>query len=245
MDKEQSKLYRKTQWRDCRERILQRDNYKCCRCGKTHSEVNLQVHHIYYDPSKKPWEYLDINLITLCKGCHAQEHGKIMPQSEWEYCGEEDLGDLVGECEACGNQIRYEHLIFHRNWGWLTVGCQCADRLTATNTASIVEKRRKEEAKKFKTFRDSSKWKHSGQGYHRTYKEYKISIWDNITSFRIDIWFYYHDRADVPQTKKLASNKKYKTLEDAKYAVYDAIISGELKSHIDKNYGHLYYKGPL
>lgn len=239
MNKGKNKLYRTSQWESFRERILQRDNYTCCRCGRSSPEVKLQVHHLHYYPPKKPWEYLDIDLITLCSGCHAQEHGKIMPQSGWEYCGEDDLGDVIGTCEACGNQIRYEHLIHHLNWGWLTVGCLCADRLTGNTEASETEKRRKEEAKKFKTFRDSLRWKHNGQRYYRSYKSYDISIWDNITSFRIDISFNYVNKEGFYRKERLPSHKKYPTLDDAKYSAFNAITSGVLETYIKKHYGAL------
>lgn len=242
MDNEQSKLYRNSQWKTCRERIMQRDNFKCCRCGRSYAEVELQVHHINYYPSKRPWEYPDVELITLCKGCHAQEHGKIMPQFGWEYCGESDLEDLIGVCELCGNQIRYEHLVHHPNWGWLNVGCLCADRLIGDNTASDIEKKRKAEADRFKTFRNSPRWKHKGNRYYRNFEDYTITIWDNKTSFRIDTQFIYLNTTGCKIKKSLRSYKKYQTLEEAKYQVYYAITSGALKKHIEKKYGYLYLR---
>lgn len=35
----------------------------------------LHVHHKYYEPGKKPWEYPDEALITLCESCHSDEEG--------------------------------------------------------------------------------------------------------------------------------------------------------------------------
>jgi 5-methylcytosine-specific restriction endonuclease McrA len=34
----------------------------------------LNVHHKYYVTGKKPWEYKDDALVTLCKHCHSQFH---------------------------------------------------------------------------------------------------------------------------------------------------------------------------
>lgn len=235
MDKEHNKLYRDMRWKECRKRILQRDNYTCCRCGKKQNESELHVHHLNYYSGKKPWDYLDVDLITLCKGCHAEEHGKIPPQSGWEYCGEDDLEDLIGICDVCGNPIRYEHHIYHPDWGYMVAGCVCADRLTGNCLASETEKKRRDEASKFRTFIQSPRWKHKGPGYFITYRGYQIAIWDNIRSFKTEVRFNYVDWRHCPNSGKV-TGKNYRTLEEAKYAIFHAIYSGELKEYIDKKY---------
>jgi hypothetical protein len=42
------------------------------------------------------------------------------------------LGALDGICERknCGTGIRYEHIIYHPNWGYKIVGSTCIDHLT-------------------------------------------------------------------------------------------------------------------
>jgi len=56
-------------WKERREEVLQRDNYKCQSCG---SKSNLHVHHII--PFYKFDDYEEANtlpnLITLCNSCH-------------------------------------------------------------------------------------------------------------------------------------------------------------------------------
>jgi hypothetical protein len=56
------------------------------------------------------------------------------PEMGWTYRGEvEDLGDLVGHCDACGreNQHRYRHPLEHPGAGLRAdVGRGCAERLT-------------------------------------------------------------------------------------------------------------------
>ena len=49
-------------------RILEKNNFTCCLCGT--KEKELHVHHTYYEPNKKPWEYDDVFLWCLCKKCH-------------------------------------------------------------------------------------------------------------------------------------------------------------------------------
>jgi len=68
--------------------ILERDNFQCTLCGCT--DKQLQVHHGYYDPWKRLWEYEDDTLYTLCEDCHknsqrllAEVHrhiGKVHPK---------------------------------------------------------------------------------------------------------------------------------------------------------------------
>lgn len=65
-------------WREKRQRILARDDYRCVICG---SGEELTVHHKQYHitPEGKkyvPWNYDDKYLITLCKHCHQSGHSK-------------------------------------------------------------------------------------------------------------------------------------------------------------------------
>lgn len=62
-------------WQKRRLEILNRDNFTCQICGCT--ENTLHVHHTIYIPGRKIWEYEDDQLITLCEGCHAEEHGDL------------------------------------------------------------------------------------------------------------------------------------------------------------------------
>lgn len=58
-------------WQKKRLEIMQRDNFTCQHCGCT--DKSLQVHHLWYSSLKKPWEYNDESLITLCEHCHELE----------------------------------------------------------------------------------------------------------------------------------------------------------------------------
>ena len=68
-----AELLRSPLWQKKRLEIMQRDNFTCCKCGCTYKE--LQVHHIKYIKGRKPWEYDNEDLVTLCSDCHNEEHG--------------------------------------------------------------------------------------------------------------------------------------------------------------------------
>lgn len=65
-----------TQWQYVRNRVLERDRWRCVKCR---SERNLQVHHKEYIAGKMAWEYHDSYLITLCDRCHKVAHNKGVP----------------------------------------------------------------------------------------------------------------------------------------------------------------------
>lgn len=66
---------KQVKWNEIRKLVLERDLFKCKRCGKNHHKNVLDIHHkIPYSISKD--NSLD-NLTTLCKSCHKKE--------EWKY----------------------------------------------------------------------------------------------------------------------------------------------------------------
>ena len=59
-------------WRRLRRTVLDRDNWRCVRCG---FPDRLEVHHI--KPLWKGGARFDAdNCETLCRGCHIAEHAK-------------------------------------------------------------------------------------------------------------------------------------------------------------------------
>jgi hypothetical protein len=60
-------------WQKRRLEIMQRDEWKCLRCGD--GKTTLNVHHLKYVYGRDPWEYQDDQLETLCENCHKKEHG--------------------------------------------------------------------------------------------------------------------------------------------------------------------------
>lgn len=128
----QTNLYTNAKWFEFSERVRLRDNDRCLKCHKGAPDVVLQVHHEIYIANKQPWEYALSACTTLCKGCHAREHGLVEPSSGWFLMSIDDLGDRIGDCEkeGCGTKIRYEHLTYHPEWGYKIVGSTCIEYLT-------------------------------------------------------------------------------------------------------------------
>ncbi len=230
MDKILVARYRKKEWKDFRKRILEKVGYVCCKCGMKKDEKELQLHHIQYIKGRMPWEYSENEVIILCKGCHLEEHGKIYPRSGWVYMGEDDLGDLSGTCEHCGHDIRYEHTVYHPEWGNLIVGCGCADKLTGTTDASEMQLYEE----KIEKFIQSTKWKR----YKNLYVfnklvspqnvEYKIKIWDNVTRFNIQVECKQIDF----YSKDFNAKNNYLTLNEAKRKIYEVIVNHELDNFL-------------
>lgn len=214
--------YKSKIWKEFRDDIIESDGYKCAVCGKNSFETILQVHHTQYIKGRKLWEYASEDCVTLCKGCHAMEHGKIKPNFGWEYIGDEDLGDLIGECENCGSNIRYVFHIYHEKWGALQVGTLCCDNLTDSQEASnLMESLRRFESRK-RNFINSIKWK-SLENLHSIKKNlFEIKIEEIEDYFNLTI-----------HNKK--SKKHYSTLESAKSSAFEVIENGKLVEYCLKN----------
>lgn len=71
MKKDYLSLLKDPRWQKKRLEIMQRDNFTCQHCGCR--DKTLHVHHLTYDKCKKPWEYNNSNLLTLCESCHKYE----------------------------------------------------------------------------------------------------------------------------------------------------------------------------
>lgn len=61
-------LLKDPRWQKMRLHILERDEWKCQRCSR--ADMTLHVHHKRYQWGKKPWEYDEASLLTLCEKCH-------------------------------------------------------------------------------------------------------------------------------------------------------------------------------
>lgn len=68
MNKDYLEALASPQWQKKRLEIMQRDNFTCQYCGC--KDKTLHIHHKVYKNGKKPWEYDDKYLITLCDKCH-------------------------------------------------------------------------------------------------------------------------------------------------------------------------------
>ena len=70
-----SDLLKDPRWQKKRLEIFKRDGWSCRLCGN--KDITLVTHHKVYLPSKKPWEYPNDLLITLCEDCHSTEPEQV------------------------------------------------------------------------------------------------------------------------------------------------------------------------
>ncbi len=163
----------------------------------------------------RKWDYPHDCCETLCKGCHAEEHGITLPRFGWEFIGHNDLGDVVGTCEYCGTSIRHVFLIQNENWVSLEVGTICCDHLTDTRVASdfVDSERRFNERRK--RFVSSSRWRKDPSGGLCIRKnKIKVEILRLDASFRI----YMNGRR--------GKNHILLQLLEAKMKAFDSIETG-------------------
>jgi 5-methylcytosine-specific restriction endonuclease McrA len=87
-------------WQIKKNHILLRDNHNCQNPNcKSKPYTSVQVHHLYYFPSKMPWEYTDDMLLTLCKPCHELELQRN--RAEWHMLQTlKSKGFLIGDLLA-------------------------------------------------------------------------------------------------------------------------------------------------
>lgn len=92
--------YLNIKWQKKRLEILNRDEFTCqeCMAGEDHG-VTLHVHHLWYAPNRKPWDYPDTALKTLCSECHTEAHYLL---SEGQA---RDLHQMFCQCGLTPQQI--------------------------------------------------------------------------------------------------------------------------------------------
>ena len=214
MDKVQQAAYRQPQWKEFSRRVIEANQCRCSQCHRHESEgITLQVHHTYYKPElfKYPWDYPLKAFEVLCKGCHAKEHGHIMPTEGWEYVEGwyEDMKEPCFPCEypGCSFELRHVHTIYHPKWGYLNVGCVHADILTGTKQASEVEKEEKRRHIRLESFLNPKKWQKYGNHYYQEFVHFPITITQENNVFQVSIF--------IPLVET------YTTLEDAQKAAFN------------------------
>jgi len=212
-------LYTNQKWLIFRTKILAIDNEQCVECGRSPLDgVVLQVHHKRYIKNRKPWEYSFDDCETLCKGCHAREHGEIRPAHGWNYDGESDLGELSGSCELCGTSIRYVHYISHEHWEPMEVGTDCCGNLIGTEEASDARKK----FARLRRFLLPSRWVISVDSEKTVFKNFSVEVLRNGKSN-----FYIKVNGKKGQ-------KKFSNCAKAKEHAFNAIDSEEMTRYFQK-----------
>lgn len=204
-----SRLYKRPEWLAYRAEVIELDDGRCRRCGKSEMDgVTLHVHHTEYHPGKLPWEYPYSVCETLCQGHHAQEHGFIRPDSGWTFLYDDDLGGLSGTCEFCSTEIRYVFYIDHPKWDPLAVGTDCCDRLTGSEVALNIRRA----ADRLKTFIRSTRWKQNGNGLFIHQKRMDFAVLSSSGGYYIEL--QGHHGKDRYETSDLAKKKIFDIVED-------------------------------
>lgn len=170
--------YRNKKWIDFRDEVITLDGGRCRRCPRSEADGEvLQVHHLQYYPGTPIWKYPLKDVLTLCMGCHAREHGIIRPSSGWHLVADEVLDERSGICNLCGTSIRFLFHIDHPNWEGMTVGTYCCDNLTETKEASQNVRRQ--------NFVNSAKWRIEADGYHIVQSRMHFRIDEENGAFRV------------------------------------------------------------
>ena len=145
-----------------------------------------------------------------------------MPKSGWECVGSDDLGDLNGNCELCGTQLRYLYLVQHPNWPAMEIGTDCCDKLTGSSEASEHLDTHKKRTDKLKRVVASPRWRrHSAGGIWIKQKGIAVRIVKRADSYKIRM-----ERAE--------GKGNYPTLLDAQIKVFESIESGEAPQYLKK-----------
>jgi hypothetical protein len=174
----------KKQWSAYRQECLERAKFKCEICGRTKG-VTFQIHHPHYDSNLEPWEYPIEFCQVLCSGCHAREHAKILPDHGWalvhsDWENEESSGNA--SCELCGAAIQWHNILWHPQWGEITVGYDCADRLGSPEAHELRKR-----ALRRRTFQNSPRWKYTSKGVLYKHGDIRIFIYDHGTYYTLNI----------------------------------------------------------
>lgn len=233
-------IYNNPKWQEYRESIILRDGERCARCDRSRNfGAILQVHHLEYLPHKMPWEYPDHYCITLCKACHAEEHGKIPPRFGWSYIGFDDLGEDGGSnCEACGTEIRYQHWVRHEDWGMLSVGSVCCERMTDEVRASEIEHSYKSNMQKQFRFVESPRWRETKKGNWRIrHKGHLLICVSTLNRWRVCVMPNGMDRF-------VYGEKDFGSLAEAKkgawraFSYFEKKYSNKATAHASAKAGH-------
>lgn len=218
-----TKRYRSSHWKEYRLRLIDIVGGKCEKCGRSkESGAILQVHHRKYVKHRMPWEYDFDQCEVLCKLCHAEEHGLVPPQSDWELICQDDLGDVTGKCDSCGTELRYTFMIIHQMWNPMEVGELCCDRLTGSFEASLYMQSVRNFNSKKKRFVQSSRWKEDVNGNSIiSQKGLKATIVNNSMAFQLNI-NGKNGKINFPNQDR------------AKMHLFDIIESGELEKYFLK-----------
>lgn len=65
------------EWRAFANRAKEAAQWRCQSCGKSGNGGTLAVHHPFYEPHRKKWEYELSEVMVLCGECHGGLHDEL------------------------------------------------------------------------------------------------------------------------------------------------------------------------
>jgi hypothetical protein len=208
-----SSYYHRKEWRAFRERCLARVNYKCERCEKPGI---LQVHHPEYAAGRKPWEYEVEFCEVLCRGCHAGEHGIILPREGWTIIYSDldnnEPSDPV-PCANCGLSVTWHFVIYHPEWGEAIVGSECAENLSLGEDVMQC----KSLARRLRTFLRSPRWRETPHGWTIQQSGTRILVYRRDDHFRLKI-------------EELWGKLDFEDIESAKVRAFEVVENRRAKA---------------
>lgn len=73
------------------------------------SFLPLHIHHEYYIQGRKPWEYDDSALVTLCAECHQKRHRSSVPLYNNDMSILKDNVPICDKCDGSGYLPEYDY----------------------------------------------------------------------------------------------------------------------------------------
>jgi len=179
--------YARQEWRTYRVRCIEAVDGLCQMCGRGKDDgKTMQVHHPYYVRGRKPWEYPIEHCVVLCRGCHAEQHGLIMPRDGWTVLYSDlDSNSPQGpfECENCSRDIMWLVTIYHPEWGDAIVGTECAENLSLGSEMVAL----KSYHRRLTTFVSSPRWGVTPKGFKIHQKGHNALVFAFRGGYRIKI----------------------------------------------------------
>ena len=108
--KSYSEQLRTPEWKAFRQRVIDVNGRACRACRR--SDKIIQVHHLFYEKTRKPWDY-ELNEVTvLCEDCHASMHDELQKFRKFVFDKLEPQTFRIVNGALCVALTQYDRLTF-------------------------------------------------------------------------------------------------------------------------------------
>lgn len=101
-----TKKFKDPRWQKKRLEILELCEFTCESCGD--DDKTLNVHHLYYEKNKDPWEYPEKAYSVLCENCHSEWHENKLLLDKNIGPTQENISLLIGYAKAIEQREPFE-----------------------------------------------------------------------------------------------------------------------------------------